>query len=345
MNLKIEDKFILQALTAETERNPSDGMEDSIRFLNLPTSSLSIQKLEHIARSFESHISIDPEIKYYAGWAFLDAAYPGLFSLSESPIDSTDSDSIKLANSGFKYFSQLESRAKYLDKNVPIKEMVKRQIPLNDLIFGFKARIVKSFEHILTNPPNGDSPASISNNKNIISKKIAFKLDRIGSQIREQIQIVEKILNFEEGIHSKQSLENIYGNLRGIEAECALLGTVWTAISNNSSAVSYESFALPASVRTDFGLNNEPKGDVIFYHDGLKYAVLITRSKLSSARYGHNNYSSGKTIHFYGDRDLRLPSYVRLNNKIVSSPDFKGYKKESELVMHQLVCTANRLSQ
>ena len=102
--------------------------------------------------------------------------------------------------------------------------------------------------------------------------------------------------------------------------------------------------ALPASVRTDYGLQyKEMKGDAIFYYGENKYGVEIARGKVINAKHGKNNVSAGNTIYLYGDRDLRLPSYQRIDGKFSYSPSFKGYSAEAPRVMKQMISTIDRI--
>lgn len=344
MSSTLEDKgYIPFAFKSPSESSQVIGYDEAMRYLQSSTVNLDRERLEDLAHSMESQGNINPEVRFYAGWAFLDAAYPGLFSLADSPVEKTDSDSIKLAEQGFKYFRQLDSRVIYLDKNLPVERLANQEIKLSDVIVGIKARIIDCFDELLTSTPKGETSKSIRSHKKEIAIKIAEKLELTGKQIREQIQITESLINYGRSRLPEKSLNSFLDNLRGIEAECALLGAVWAEIAYSPDS-DFGTIALPASVRTDYALNkSEPKGDVILYHEGEKFAVEIARSKVSSARYHNNPVSNGRTIHFFGDRDLRLPSLQKNIHGVSKSPKFQGYKQESRLVMHQLKKTADRL--
>lgn len=344
MCAKITTEFSPSPFQDDSEKIPVVGFDAALRYLTSPTSALTRDKIEGLAKDLETHQNISPEVKYYTGWAFLDAAYPGLFSLKESPSDSIDADSHRLASAGFNYFQQLDSRTKYFSKNTPVQELVNKEIQLDDVLYGIKARLVRSFEEFFLNSPSGNSPISIANSRLKMARVVADKLTATGLQIREQIQITEQLLNLKHKLHTEKSIHSFYANLRGIEAECAFLGAIWAAIAKGSSANGLRHLALPASVRTDYGLTSkEPKGDVVFYDGDNKYAVEIARGKVFNAKNGRNYTSNGKTIHLYGDRDLRLPSSQKQGDKYFISPDFKGYKDEADLVMHQVLSTINRL--
>lgn len=344
MCAKITTEFSPSPFQDDSEKLPVVGLDAALRYLTSPTSALTRDKIEGLAKDLETHQNISPEVKYYTGWAFLDAAYPGLFSMKESPSDTMDTDSNKFASIGFNYFQQLDSRTKYFSKNTPLDELAKKEIQLEDVLYGIKARLVRSFEEFFLSTPSGNSPISIANSQSKMARVVANRLSVTGLQIREQIQITEQLINLKHKLHSEKSIHSFYANLRGIEAECAFLGAIWTAIAKEPSAYGLRHLALPASVRTDYGLSRkEPKADVIFYDGDNKYAVEIARGKVFNAKNGRNYISKGKTIHFYGDRDLRLPSSQKQGDKYAISPDFKGYDGEASLVMHQVLSTISRL--
>lgn len=346
MPARINNEFSLNALQKDANREPDASLDAALRYLTSPTVNLNRIKIEELAKDLESHENLSPEVKYYAGWAFLDAAYPGLFSLDDSPIDVDNAESFKLAETGFNFFKQLDSRAKYFNKDTPLEELANKEILLNDVLFGIKARLVRNFEDLFQTSPGGSSPQSIHNSRKKVASSIAEKLTITGLQIREQIQTTEKLMNMKHNLHTDKSINSFYANLRGIEGECAFLGAVWTAIAGGDTKTSFHNIALPASVRTDYGLTrDEPKGDVIFYHEDSKYAIEIARGKVFNAKVGRNYSSNGNTIYLYGDRDLRLPPYHKVGDKHVISPNFKGYKDESGRVMHQVLSTIKRLEE
>lgn len=344
MQGKLNNEFSLHAFRKESEREPIEGLDAALRYLTSPTTDLTRKKIEEFAKDLESHENLNPEIKYYTGWAFLDAAYPGLFSLSDSPEEADDAESDKLVGIGFNYFKQLDSRAKYFNKHTPLTELVNKEIQLNDILFGIKARLVRSFEDLFQNIPSGNSPQSIHNSRKKMAINIARKLTVTGMQIREQIQTTERLMNMKHNLHTVKSIKSFYSNLRGIEGECAFLGAIWTAVAHNNSRTAFHNLALPASVRTDYGLTrDEPKGDAIFYYDNQKFAIEIARGKLFNTKTGRNFSSNGGTIYLYGDRDLRLPPYQKVNGQYLISPNFKGYHDEAGRVMHQVLSTIKRL--
>lgn len=339
-----KDKFVLQAFEKESNREPIEGIDIALKYLLTPTSQLDRVKIDRFANELQSIDRLNPEIKYYAAWAFLDAAYPGLFSVGESPVDREDADSLDLAIKGFTFLKQLDSRATYFHIDTPTSELIKKPIDLHAIIFGIKSRIVRCFEDLMTTSPSGGTAQSIIRSQKRLSIRIAEGLRETGFQLREQIQITERIMNTGHTVHSPDSIKNFYANLRGIEAECAFLGAVWEYIGSVDPGEPMRALALPASVRTDYGLQyKEMKGDAIFYYGENKYGVEIARGKVINAKHGKNNVSAGNTIYLYGDRDLRLPSYQRIDGKFSYSPSFKGYSAEAPRVMKQMISTIDRI--
>ena len=344
MSSRINSEFSPSPFQNNPDNQPVIGLDAALKYLTSRTTLMTRDVIEELANNLEAHENLSPEVKYYTGWAFLDAAYPGLFSVKNSPRDDSDADSLKLASSGFNYFKQLDSRAKYFSKDSDIEDLKKKEINLDEVIFGIKARLVRCFEEFILNSPSGNSPKSIHNSRLKMAGTVVEKLTATGMQIREQIQVTERLINTEDKLHTQKSINSFYANLRGIEAECAFLGAIWTAIAKDDSEFGLNYLALPASVRTDYGLNyKEPKADVVFYSGYKKYAVEIARGKVFSAKNGRNYVSHGNTLYIYGDRDLRLPSTQIVGDGYKISPDFKGYKDEADRVMHQVLSTIKRL--
>lgn len=345
INPKKADIFTLRAFDNSLERERGSSTDRAISYLYVPTEKFIRERISSTALDISEQDDLTPEIKYYSAWALLESAYSGLFSIDDSPEDTGDADSNELAKYSFTLFNKLDSRTKYISSDTPLELMLNQEIPINDILFGMKSRIINSFEDFMTKCPTNTTALSILHQRHTQYKRIAEMLNLTGLQIRQQIQAIEKILNYGHAIHSQKSVENFYANIRGVEAECAFLGAIWEYISSNYSEKQLDALALPASVRTDYGLHSkEKKADVIFYDPSGKYGVEISRSKVSNSKNGKNNLSRDNIIYLYGDRDLRLPSYYKNNGKYSYSPDFKGYKSEAPMVMHQMKSTIARIN-
>jgi len=345
VNPKKEDIFSLSAFDRSLEREPGSSTDRAISYLYVPTNRFSRERISSSTLDILDRGDLTPETRYYSAWALLESAYPGLFSVIDSPEDSGDADSNELAQLSFALFNKLDSRTKYISTETPREVLLNREIPINDILFGMKSRIINSFEDFMTKTPTNTTPLSILHQRHAQYRRITEMLSLTGLQIRQQIQAIEKILNNGHSIHSQKSVENFYANIRGVEAECAFLGAVWEYISTNYADRQLDILALPASVRTDYGLHSkEKKADVIFYDSSGKYGVEISRSKVSNSKNGKNYLSGNNMIYLYGDRDLRLPSYFKKNGAYSYSPDFKGYKSEAPRVMQQMQSTIARIN-
>ncbi len=282
--------------TASTESAPTEDYEIARQYLHMDDVDIAPSSLIAIGDKLAE--SAKPEFRYYAAWCYLEAAFPGYFSMEPAKQGEETVETAKLVDQAEQILGGLSRRVPYYTERHENKT-----IAFSDFHFGIRAEMIYSLFPAFKTPK--------TYKRNPAPQQIVESTTKTAVYLRKQDQAVARM--FSKAGASGESLSGmneIRMGVRGVEAENAILGLAWLNLLANGQVV-----VVPASPRLEYGMTRRPSIDLVAIHRDTEHHVGIS-VKRDAAR-SRKNEAARLTarvllqdldyMFLYGDRDLGLP--------------------------------------
>jgi hypothetical protein len=266
--------------------------------------------------------SREPEYRFYGAWAYLEAAYPGLFGFDDAPTGTKDIDIDVVTKKAFDTLGALSRRTPYA-----VGGPTTLRPAYSDMYFGMKAQLVHNLQPAFESPKKADP-----NNGAVAVAEAYTKTARL---LRRQDIALANSQRDMSGWPMRAVKDTDYAEalVRGLEVENRLLGLGWTHAANVQKATDAKAkhgkkqgslikptgddaegvLLLPSSPRHDYGIARDTIAAVDVFavdpHTESTIGIPIKRDAFTSRRKKMPDMHP-RILHFYGDRDLGLQALL-----------------------------------